>query len=228
MEESDKVRLRFKQSGHRREENKCFLYVDDLGQDSKINPCMNTWNFQKSTKMEINIKKLLLKIVQWAKQPQMALRCWTINRYRHRPSPNDHSPAKTQSAPCQHIHSAPSSFLSPLPFCSPQPCMLDASVSATPVIPLILNRLASATEEKPSVWPSPRRLLRRNPINRLHMAIGYGMDYGPRDVCGPLAARMLAWWCSGTHTLARRIDRRCSHFYSRPNRKGRGTVVSHS
>lgn len=32
---------------------------------------------------------------------------------------------------------------------SSQPCMLDASVSATPVIPLILNRLASATEENP-------------------------------------------------------------------------------
>ena len=33
--------------------------------------------------------------------------------------------------------------------------MLDTSVSATPVIPLILNRLASATEEN----PQPGRLL---------------------------------------------------------------------
>ncbi|TNN72182.1 26S proteasome complex subunit DSS1 [Liparis tanakae] len=32
---------------------------------------------------------------------------------------------------------------------------------------------------KPSVWPSPRCLLRKSPINRLHMAMGYGMDYGP-------------------------------------------------
>lgn len=45
---------------------------------------------------------------------------------------------------------------------------------------------------KPSVWPSPRRLLRRNPINRQHMAIGYGMDYG-------LATYVVRWLLQWLH-----------------------------
>jgi len=92
---------------------------------SKNVPFMNTWKLQQLTKIEINI-------AEWTKQQQMALRCWL-----------------SLSSPCQHIHWTPSFSLSPLPFSSPQPCMLDASASATPVIPLILNRLASATEENP-------------------------------------------------------------------------------
>lgn len=47
---------------------------------------------------------------------------------------------------------------------------------------------------KPSAWPSPLHLLRRNPVNRQHMAMGYGMDYG---------ALQLMWsaGCSGTYTV---------------------------
>ncbi|CAK6949629.1 unnamed protein product [Scomber scombrus] len=50
---------------------------------------------------------------------------------------------------------------------------------------------------KPSVWPSPRRLLRRNPINRQHMAIGYGMDYGLATANLKLRYYESCTWCVG-------------------------------
>lgn len=56
---------------------------------------------------------------------------------------------------------------------------------------------------KPSVWLSPWRSLHRNPINRQHMSIGYGMDYGPCDVCGPLPVPTVARRCCGTYSLTR-------------------------
>lgn len=118
---------------------------------------------------------------------------------------NNSVSAKTQSIHCQQY--SLQSFLLRLPSphscSSPQPCMLDASVSATPVIPLILNRLASATEENPQ---SGRLLDARSaetPINRQHMVIGYEMDYGPYIVCGRLPGPMVTWQHSGTHSLMR-------------------------
>lgn len=67
------------------------------------------------------------------------------------------------------------------------PPSLDASVSAAPVIPIIPNRLASATEENPTAWMSPRLSLPRSSANRQHMAASYGADYGGL-VCGPPTA----------------------------------------
>ncbi|CAB1443116.1 unnamed protein product [Pleuronectes platessa] len=64
---------------------------------------------------------------------------------------------------------------------SDKPCMLDASVSASPVIPLILNRLASAAEENPQSGRLLGACSAETPINRQHMVMGYGMDYGPRN-----------------------------------------------
>lgn len=93
---------------------------------------------------------------------------------------------------------------SPLPFSSPLALHVGClGVSHTSYSPNP-KQIGFRHRRKPSVWPSPWCLLRRNPINRQHMAIGYGMDYGPCNVCGPLAAPMVTWWCSGTHSLTRR------------------------
>lgn len=125
-----------------------------------------------------------------------------ITSYRFKQSMMIRPCAKTQSTPCQHIHCTPSSFLSPLPFSLALHvgCL---GVSRTSYSPNP-KQIGFRHRRKPSVWPSPRRLLRRNPINRQHMAIGYGMDYRPCDVCGPLAAPMVTCWCSGTHSEMRR------------------------
>ena len=111
-----------------------------------------TWKSRSSADLEMNIISdggCFLNMMPRTKQPQMALRFWTPKTIRFKPSPINRPLPKHNQLPCQHIRCAPSSFLSPLPSSSPQPCTLDASVSATPVIPLILNRLASATEENP-------------------------------------------------------------------------------
>lgn len=82
--------------------------------------------------------------------------------------------------------------------------MLDASVSATPVIPLILNRLASATEENPQSGRLLGACSAETPLIGSTWRLGYGMDYGPCNVCGPRAALMVTWWRSETHSLTRR------------------------
>lgn len=120
---------------------------------------------------------------------------------------NDQTHAKTQSTPCQHIHCTPS-FLFSLLFLSLLSLLSALYVGCLGVshtsYSLNPKQIGFRHRRKPSVWPSPRRLFRRNPINRQHMAIGYGMDYGPCNVCGPLPAPMVTWWCSGTHSLTRR------------------------
>ncbi|MEQ2169386.1 hypothetical protein GOODEAATRI_024722, partial [Goodea atripinnis] len=47
---------------------------------------------------------------------------------------------------------------------------------------------------KPSAWPSPQRLLCRNPVNWQHMAMGYGIDYGALQ-------RMWSTGCSGSYMV---------------------------
>lgn len=64
----------------------------------------------------------------------------------------DQSPARAQSDLCQR---SPPSLLPPF---------LDASLSAAPVLPIIPNRLASATEENPTTWTSPQLSLPEAPL----------------------------------------------------------------
>lgn len=79
-------------------------------------------------------------------------------------------------------------------------CVSHTSYSPNP------KQIGFRRRRKPSVWSSPWCLLRRNPINLQHMVIGYGMDYGPYNVCGPLPAPMVTWWCYGTRSLTRRLN----------------------
>lgn len=144
---------------------------------------------------------------EWTKQPQMALRVWTpktITSYRFKPSP------MTRPLP-KHNQLPVNTFTTLLPLfslCSSHLFSLALHVGCLGVSHTSYSpnpkQIGFRHRRKPSVWPSPRRSLRRNPINRQHMAIGYGMDYGPCNVCGPLAAPMVTWWCSGTHSLTRR------------------------
>lgn len=113
--------------------------------------------------------------------------------------------------PCQNTISSPSthslpSFRSPLSSSLLFTIALYVGCLSVSHTSYSLNpkQIGFRHRRKPSVWPSPWRLLRRNPINRQHMAIGYGMDYGPCNVCGPQAAPVVTQWCSGTHSLTGR------------------------
>lgn len=96
----------------------------------------------------------------------------------------------------------------------PLPPSSDASVSAPPVIPIIPNRLASATEGKPTAWPSPQLSLPEAPLiaNTWRQVAGRitGLVCGPQRRC----ARQ------------RGTGRCCSHFYSPRCQKGGGGQLS--
>ena len=92
VEDSDKVCLCFKQSGNRRQENsvsfilmiseKMILQNRSIYEylEAAINNQNGNWHNRLKTLSKYGA-------VQWTKQPQMALRFWTINSYRFKPSP---------------------------------------------------------------------------------------------------------------------------------------------
>lgn len=157
------------------------------------------------------------------KHPLMALRFWDPNKISScilKPSPISRSLPKHNQL---HVNT----FTALLPLFSP---LVSSAlhvgcfgVSHTSYSPNP-KQIGFRHRRKPSVWPSPRRLLPRNPINRQHMAIGYGMDYEPRDACGPLASPAVTRH-PGTH-FPRRGGTTDSHFNIFPSH--RRTVVSHS
>lgn len=169
--------------------------------------------------------------MEWTQQPQMALRFSTINRdsFQHSSMTRQIS-AKTLSRACQHVPCTPSSSLAPrargwMPRCQPHQ-----------LFPLNPKQIGFRHSRKPSVWPPPRRSLCRNPINRQHMPIGCGTDYGPRDACGPRAAATAARWRSRTRSAPNEETElivAVLTFTAAPTERGFGggggaTVVSHS
>lgn len=84
-------------------------------------------------------------------------------------------------------------FLFPLPlhtrfFLVGCPSVSHTSYSLNP------KQIGFRRRRKPSAWPSPLRLLRRNPVNRQHMAMVYGMDYEALQ-------RMWSAGCSGSYMV---------------------------
>lgn len=125
----------------------------------------------------------------------------------------EQSPARAQSDLCQH---SPPALLPPF---------LDASVSAAPVIPIIPNRLASATEEN----PRPGRLLPLSlpeaPVigNTWQEATGRitGLLCGPQAVARRCYVKAMRW-------LTRNRSLLFSLLQPPLPKRGRRTVVSQS